>query len=75
MPESIESLLEFVKSLNKPNLKPLIDELINNPSPMAVYLNRERDDWERFSSLLTGDFMSGSDIYRFLYPTKQGILD
>jgi hypothetical protein len=43
---TIESLRDFVKELNKKTLKPLIEELEQEPSPLSVYLKLTEAQWE-----------------------------
>ena len=43
---SIDSLIKFVKELNKKALNPLIEELQHEPSPIAVYFKLSKQDWK-----------------------------
>ena len=62
---TIPSLLEFVESLNKKTLKPLIEELEQEPSPFSVYYKRTEAQWKD----LYGS--PGMDIYNELH-TQEG---
>jgi hypothetical protein len=61
----VESLLRFVKSLNKKSLQPLINELKDEPSPFSVYYDRTEAHWKEFYGL------PGVDIHTFLHKQEQ----
>jgi hypothetical protein len=70
----INSLIAFVKGLNKKSLEPLLFELEQEPSPFKVYVKRTEAQWNELSKELTGFSVSGSDIYNQLHPVEQGRL-
>ena len=45
--KDIPSLIEFVNSLNKKSLEPLIKELKEEPSPFSVYYKLTEAQWEK----------------------------
>jgi hypothetical protein len=62
---TIPSLLEFVESLNKKKLQPLVTELKEEPSPVSVYYKRSKEDWLRRYPTC------GDDIYNELHTLTQ----
>jgi len=65
--DSIETLLQFVKELNKMSLMPLIEELELEPSPFSVYYRLIKEDWEKYYGL------PGIYIYNELHKHDKGM--
>jgi len=62
-----KELLDFVFTLNKKSLSPLVVELSDEPSPLAVYVARTKEDWKELYR------PAGIDVYHHLHPA-QGII-
>jgi hypothetical protein len=71
----VDSLLQFVKSLNEDSLESLVRELEGKPKSFSLYYDRPEAHWEKLSKELTGLSASGSDIHTFLHKQEQGITD
>jgi hypothetical protein len=65
--KDIPSLIEFVNSLKKNSLQPLIKELEQKPKKFSVYYDRPKEDWQKHYGL------PGSDIHTFLHKQDESI--
>jgi hypothetical protein len=71
--DPVDSLLQFVKSLNEDSLESLVRELEGKPKSFSLYYDRPEAHWEKLSKELTGLSASGSDIHTF-YTSRSKVL-
>lgn len=65
---SISTLADFVNGLNKKSLKPLIDELNNEPSAYSVYSKLTKEDWKEFYGI------NGVHIFYHIHPQQGNLI-